>query len=653
MNPLPLSVLYYGKEQALPETRELRAGPLSAALEEGDLLSIRWGGFELLRRIYVAVRDRNWGTVPRHLRNLKVHSDPGSFRISYQAEHRQGEINFVWDADIHATAQGTLTFSMQGEARSTFLRNRIGFCLLHPAAEFAGCRFTAQRDDGSKVEGSFPTAIALEQPIVGTECMQALAFEAEPSGLRAEIEFSGDLFEMEDQRNWTDATYKTFSTPLSLACPVEVRKGDRVSQAIRLKITDLQAARPVLVEEGRIKLVVGEAVGMKLPRIGLGLATEGRTLTETEITRLRALRLSHLRVDLRLSEVGYSDILAMGANQAKRLEVSLEAALFLSDPAEGGLRSLIEMLQRLQPPISRWLLFDATGNAASETCVKQARQLLGFWNSQTQFASGTDANFYQLGQARPPVQWLDLLCYSIHPQEHAFDNRSLVETLEIQGETVRNAREFAGNLPIVISPVTLKPRFNPDATAALPSPQAGELPPEVDLRQMSLFGAAWTLGSLKSLTESGVISTTYYETTGWRGVMERAGGSPLPELFRSLPGSVFPLYHIMADVGEFRDGEIVAVESNAPLKATGLAFFGDDIKRLLMANLTSDPQRVVVEGLADRVRLWQLNEDSVMQAMTSPEEFRSRPGDPLQTSAGTLELTLSPYAVARIDEDPG
>ena len=57
--------------------------------------------------------------------------------------------------------------------------------------------------------------------------------------------------------------------------------------------------------------------------------------------------------------------------------------------------------------------------------------------------------------------------------------------------------------------------------------------------------------------ESGVSSATYYETTGWRGVMETAQGSPLPELFPSLPGGVFPLYHVFADLTEGEGCEIL------------------------------------------------------------------------------------------------
>ena len=43
-----------------------------------------------------------------------------------------------------------------------------------------------------------------------------------PSGGEVTISFTGDLFEMEDQRNWTDASYKTYSTPLRIPYPAPI-----------------------------------------------------------------------------------------------------------------------------------------------------------------------------------------------------------------------------------------------------------------------------------------------------------------------------------------------------------------------------------------------------------------------------------------------
>jgi hypothetical protein len=232
---------------------------------------------------------------------------------------------------------------------------------------------------------------------------------------------------------------------------------------------------------------------------------------------------------------------------------------------------------------------------------------------------------------------------------HAFDNASLAETLKAIASTVASARQFVGQRPLAISPITFKMRFNPVATGPEPAPPPGELPPQVDVRQMSLFGAGWTAGSFKYAAESGVQSLTYYETGGWRGVMDQESGSPLPEKFRSLPGSVFPLYHVLADVGEFVGGEIMPTQSSDCLRVDGLAVAKAGKQRLILANLTNEPQQVTLENLNEQVQIYHLNETNVETAMQSPEAFRAAPGEAVSTSAGTLEVTLLPYGLVRID----
>ena len=129
---------------------------------------------------------------------------------------------------------------------------------------------------------------------------------------------------------------------------------------------------------------------------------------------------------------------------------------------------------------------------------------------------GTNIYFNELNRNRPDPERLDVIAYSVNPQIHAFDELSLVESLEAQGETARSARAFSPSTPVVVTPVTLRPRFNAVAVIEETTEQGG-LPRQVDPRQMSLFGAAWTVGSVKSLAEAGAAAMTYFETTGWRG----------------------------------------------------------------------------------------------------------------------------------------
>src|SRR5262249_52109497 len=156
--------------------------------------------------------------------------------------------------------------------------------------------------------------------------------------------------------------------------------------------------------------------------------------------------------------------------------------------------------------------------STSARWVLLARQALGDYDPAARFGAGPNSNFTELNREHPPLKVLDLVSYPINPQVHAFDNLSLVENLEAQAWTVESARAIAGDPPLVVSRVTLRQRFNPEATGPEAEPPPGELPAAVDPRQMSLFGAVWTLGSVKYVVKSGVAATTYYETTGWRGV---------------------------------------------------------------------------------------------------------------------------------------
>jgi len=611
---------------------------------DGDLRYIQLGEDEILRRIYVAVRDSNWGTVPGTLTHLEIDVQERAFHITYDVEHREGPIDVVWHAVLDGQTDGTITFTMDGTARSTFRQNRIGFCVLHPMT-CAGQPCHVTHPDDTESRGRFPWLIAPHQPF---KDIRAISHRVEPD-VWAQVTFEGDVFEMEDQRNWTDASYKTYSTPLARPFPVTVEAGTRITQTVTLRLEGTPSrsadhARPELLAVQ----VAGDAVG-PLPHLGLGAASHGEPLSDRELDTLKALNLHHLRVDLHLSEPDVIDDLAQAASQAEALGVDLEAAVFFSEDRGAELARLIEGLEAIRPPVAHWLIFDEDEATTPASLIWDVRPHLEAYRPDAPVGGGTNAYFTELNRTRPPVDVLDLIGYALNPQVHAFDNLSLVEALKTQGVTVTSARAFTGDRPLVITPVTLKPRFNPNATGPESEPGEGELPPQVDVRQMSLLGAGWTLGSLKYLAEAGVHSATYYETTGWRGVMARAEGWPLPAAFPAPAGSVYPLYHVLRWIGQFADGKVIPATANDRLRVDALALRRDDQRRILLANMTGDEISVTVQGLGPDVSLHRLDETTATEAMIQPQVFQERRGEQRATLGGALPLTLLPYAVICLD----
>jgi len=646
-------VLWYGRDEPLPTWVPLRAGPLTLFWEEGGLRYIRLGDVEVLRRTYVAVRDRHWGTVTPRLSNVTIDVAAAAFRIGFDVEHRQDEIHFTWRGEIVGAADGALRFSMDGVALSTFLRNRIGFCVLH-GAEAAGVRARVIHTDGAVEEAVLPQEVVPHQPVWPFAEMTGMSHEVLP-GVWAELRFEGDIFEMEDQRNWTDASFKTFCTPLRLPHPVEVRAGTRVRQTITLTLRDERVGpRPFAASAPATPTLTVDAAGpaVPLPPLGLGVASHGQPLTPREIARPRPLRLDHLRVDLRLDGPDWEAALRRAAQEADALATSLHLALFIeAADADRELAALRRALDVLRPRVSAFLIYPTRehfgGGAPLAELMAAARRHLDR-EAGARLVAGTNADYIFLARNLPPCDQVDALVFAIHPQEHAFDNASLVETLRTQAVVVASARRLGRGLPVLVSPVTLKRRFNPHATAVEPPTPPGMLPPAVDVRQMSLFGAGWTVGSLKYLAVGGAAGVTCYETIGWRGVMETEAGSPAPP-FSALAGCVFPLYHVLADAAEFVGGQVVATHAGAPLAVDGLALRKGDRLRVLAANLTAEPQTATIRGLPAGVRMRMLDAGNAERAMREPEAYRAEEGVALAVADGALTLDLPAYAVVRLD----
>ena len=135
---------------------ELTAGPLALTFEPeiAFVRYVRVADREVLRGAYAAVRNAVWGTVAAHVRDVQVKRSDGGFVLTFVSEHKQDDIDFVWNGELTGKRDGTLRFAFDGKALSTFLRNRIGFCVLHPMRECAGQPCVIEKTDGRIVKGA-------------------------------------------------------------------------------------------------------------------------------------------------------------------------------------------------------------------------------------------------------------------------------------------------------------------------------------------------------------------------------------------------------------------------------------------------------------------------------------------------------------------
>jgi hypothetical protein len=135
------------------------------------------------------------------------------------------------------------------------------------------------------------------------------------------------------------------------------------------------------------------------------------------------------------------------------------------------------------------LIHRATGATIAGPLVLAVRERLGTVVEGVPVVGGTSGFFSELNRLHPDGLAVDAIGFSVSPTVHASDERSMMETLEIQGEVVRRARVLANDLPVVVSPVRLE--------AHLGTP----------------FADAWTIGSIATLVAAGAASLTYEAPT--------------------------------------------------------------------------------------------------------------------------------------------
>jgi hypothetical protein len=554
----------------------LRAGPLTAVLDGVDLRYVKLGELELVRRIYVAVRDRNWNTIPGVASGIEIDEREDSFEARFSVRHTSHDTDFSWHGTISGTPAGRIAFAMEGRGERHMLYNRTGFCVLQPWRESAGRPFRGETPDGP-VAGTLPLLVAPQRfengvyvPLFPSVNWLEIDLEDGPTAV---FEFEGDLFETEDQRNWTDASFKTYCTPLSLGFPRELKQG----QALAQTVTVFAGGRSDVASEAPPpRLEVGEPTGARVPPVGLGLAASDPSAEDK--TLLRELAPAHLRVDVHLADPAWSEQLARAVRVCGELGASLELALFVREGDDlSALRDALvgaDVARLLVVPEgAQTVTPEETTPPRLVTFVRGALGLDG-----VPIAGGTDMYFCELNRTRPQTAAMDGVFWSLNAQVHAFDDVSVLETPEAQGEQVRAAQAFAGGKPLFVGPVTLKRRYNVNATVADADPD----PP--DPRQATPFAAVWAAASAKHLSEQGAAAITYFETTGPLGVVD--GGEP------------FPVHRALTSVSALRGGEILACETTRPLELAGLAVRHGNRTTLLAANLTPHPQTVEVRGIA-------------------------------------------------------
>jgi hypothetical protein len=556
------SQLARGIVKDIPERKIISNNNYEFVLEHGRLRYFSFCGNEFIRMLHVAVRDENWMTVPYEITDFNLLTEGEKLLITYTAVYSSTTISFVAQIKIEADPHRML-FSFSGVAENEFLKNRIGICLLLPVENCKSRPCSIINANGEMVEGYFPDEISPHQPFVDITSMKWQNKE----GIEVTAAFSNEIFEMEDQRNWSDYTYKIYGTPLRFPFPVQMKREEKIEQSVSLhfRFPEKKPGKQIL----SMKL---SGANTQFPLIGLQYTGKFRD-DQNGVALLKQLSLNHLRIDLLFDE-NWQETLYNALMFSVKISSKVELVINVQEgtvPVE----PICRIIRETGAGVFSVLLLSAGRNVTSIQDLGVVINLFREYLNGVLIGTGTAHHFAEINRFYEKQPGINFLGFPINPQVHATDTLTIIENLG----AFRGIIQAASNrfkVPIHISRLTLRYPVNPDSSGRNRYDSPGGRRWVEDSRQDSLFCAAWMAIAIKYL--AGTASITLFDDFGASGIIKQN-----TSLLKDSQLSVTPTYLVLQEVALFAPILISEVLCNQPLIADAVCFENEEGKKLLIA----------------------------------------------------------------------
>jgi hypothetical protein len=375
---------------------------------------------------------------------------------------------------------------------------------------------------------------------------------------------------MEDQRNWSDASFKTYVRPLALPFPYVIPAGASETQRVVLQLS----GQP---REARGDGAPAVSTGRRtVPPLHLRLA-EGRPVPD-------ALPLPQVARGLILRVRGDSpgaERLAAAASLAERegLSLSVEAIFPQRDP-EAEAAACLSALEGL--PINALLVAAVRdsrtrpsesipeGEAPLEATLAALRR--GF---RGRIGTGTPAFFTEFNRNPPPPA--DFAFFGINPIVHAADDLSVIETLGTHTAIMDSAAELVPSAGLWPGPLAIAPTVNPyGPSLAETDGTSRTCLAASDPRHGALFGAAHLLAAIVGVLPTAEAIAPLH-ANGPTGLVDPTGAP-------------YPLAFVHAELGQAEGAALVPAP--AAQGVAGLAWARDGRFTALLANVGTEEREI-------------------------------------------------------------
>lgn len=585
-----------------PDTTRVQHGDFTIDLAEAAVRNITYKGAQLIDLLYTAIRPWDWSTLvaDSHTQDIKVNGDYCIITITDNfADAMEAQ------TIITLTTDNTFSVEYQLKGLAEYSVNRWGICFCLHSGDWMGSKVNSsgntytllqdispQRVVDGVTQGLFPAANEMHFVAPDQRCIKATS--------------TGKVLEAEDQRNWTDNTYKIYSGSLSEPRPFVTSAGSIWKQSIKFEV-----GAPNGAASDPAKIVVREIEA--LPSVGLQFNTEPLLSPDDLEKALVLLDIDHLRVN---EESLTAQKIATTASSG----LILEAAL-LSSNSGAALQAEVTQLSQRVPAGSR-ILIQREGREIVEAVDLPKNESL---NS---YIPGSDA--YLVDLHRNKYDFGNSVSYSMAPTVHSTDIETIFKTLYTQRESIEFAQKYLAP-QVFISPITFSTRGNPE-TGHSRDERINFVNLEAASRIRTIEGAAWTLGSIFALASAGAFSGSWHELFGESGVIYLQNGAT----------KFSPTFHALTALGAHHAHQITIATA---LDKSWVAFENRETKRILVASLRPWSLEITAKVLAGYKSIQSLRGDECERAIQIMDWWSYAETTPISAD---FPLTLAPFEIALI-----
>ena len=585
-----------------PDTTRVSHGGFTLDLAREAIRNIRYEGVQLIDLLYTAIRPLDWSTLKADEYSADVQII-GSDCIITITEAFAGAL--AAQTKINLSSNNTFSVGYELKGLSEYPVSRWGVCFCLNTAEWMGSSVASSGNTYLLAQDISPQRV-IDGVIQGLfPASNEMHFVA-PDQRYIKVLSVGKVLEAEDQRNWTDNTYKIYSGSLSEPFPFIMSAGTVWTQS-----ADFEVGVPKRFEADPSKILLREIEA--LPSIGLQFNADPLLSPDDLEKAFVLLEIDHLRINE--ESLTPQKIATTAANG-----LILEVALLSSNDGDALKAEVLQLSERV-PAGSRLLIQREGRKVVGETDLPRNESL-------NTYIPGSDAFLVDLQNAKN--NFGNSVSYSMVPTVHSFDTETIFKTLSTQQESTQFAQKNIAP-QVFISPITFSTRGNPNSGHSRDQ-RLIYAEPEMALHIRTIEGAAWTLGSIFALASASAFSGTWHELFGEFGIIYSQSDSI----------KFSPTFHAISALGAHRTHQITIATSR---DNSWVAFENREMKSILVASLRPWTVEITANVLVGYNSIQSLRGDDCEKASQIMDWWSYAETSPISAD---FPLTLTPFEIALI-----